>query len=65
MARPKRIQPTEEWHPLVDTDVALYFRTKYHDVMTGKVKKGALSALVNRLLRKEMEGEIAAAKEQP
>lgn len=53
--RPPRTQPTERWHIVVPTDLSLYFRLQCHDTLRNTTRVGALSGLVEKLLRQEMQ----------
>lgn len=54
MARPKSLIPTVQRAHHIPHDVDEFFRAYYNDPATGKVEHGAMSSLVSRLLRQEM-----------
>lgn len=55
--RPPNAVPKDDWHIHLDRDISLYFRLKYLDPLSQRMKQGAMSELVNRLLREEMRRE--------
>jgi hypothetical protein len=61
---PKKAIPSDDWHVSVDLDLSTHFRLKHMDTFTGKTRKGALSELVNRLLREEYNREKEAGHAQ-
>jgi hypothetical protein len=56
--RPPGNIPKDDLHLRADADVTLYFRMKFLDTFTGRPKVGAMSELVTRLLREEMNREL-------
>lgn len=60
--RPPATQPKDKWHVSVSMDVSIFWRMQFHDELTNAVRVGAMSELVDRLLRQEMlrlQGEAA------
>lgn len=55
---PRSPIPKDDMHVSVDASVALHFRMKFLDPVTKATRKGALSELVNRLLREEMARDM-------
>jgi hypothetical protein len=51
--RPPRPGGTDPWKVYVPTDLANFHRLVLADPVTGKIPNGALSSLVERLLREE------------
>lgn len=58
--RPPSAIRKDDIHASIDQDVALFWRLQNVDPLTGKTKVGALSELINRLLREEMNRQIKA-----
>lgn len=52
--------PKDDWHVSIDQTTSIYFRAKYLDPLTKTTRKGALSELVNRLLREELARDQAS-----
>lgn len=57
IGRPRSPIAKDKMHLNIDAEVALYWRMRFHDDFTNATKVGALSGLVNRLLREEMNRE--------
>lgn len=62
--RPPSTTRKDEWHINVEQDLSLHFRLKFFDEFTGRTRVGALSELVNRLLREEFMREMKAKGEE-
>lgn len=51
--RPPRAGGVDKWHVNIPTELALFWRVQLADPVTARMPNGAMSGLVERLLREE------------